>query len=67
MAVVFDFTENFVDAGGGNRTPMSLRSRDFESRAYTDFATPARKRVCMIVVRLWRRQLWSRGRLYFRR
>ena len=31
----------FETAGGGNRTPMSLRSRDFESRAYTDFATPA--------------------------
>ncbi len=28
-------------AGGGNRTPMSLRSPDFESGAYTNFATPA--------------------------
>jgi hypothetical protein len=29
-------------AGGRNRTDMPLRALDFESSAYTNFATPAR-------------------------
>ena len=42
-------------AGGRNRTDMSLRSRDFESRASTSFTTPA---VCFGKER--RLALWSR-------
>ena len=38
-----DFSGCSIGAGGRNRTDMTLRSRDFESRASTSFTTPAVK------------------------
>ncbi len=42
--------ESYKNAGGRNRTDMSISPLDFESSAYTNFATPARnldnKTVC---------------------
>ena len=32
---------NELSAGGGTRTPMPLRTADFESAMYTNFITPA--------------------------
>ena len=39
--VFSDATDGVVGAGGRTRTDMSLTSPDFESGAYTNFATPA--------------------------
>ena len=38
----------FDGAGGRGRTDMTLRSRDFESRASTNFTTPARLNVLLL-------------------
>src|SRR5438067_2168658 len=34
---------SIIYAGGGSRTPMPLRTADFESAMYTNFITPARR------------------------